>query len=172
MACIELCCRHTLARTRFTCVYLQDGKVKRKVGRPIAYSGDPFSPDLEPEQRRVILRRIANRESARRVRARRQDELDRLSQRVSCLNSALSGNITSREAAFQTCERKGKTCSMSKRSSALHKTSPVFVRSCWQLHDLETHIASSHGTAGAKLTDSFACRCREWMTAMLACAPS
>ena len=64
-------------------VSVQDGKVKRKVGRPIAYSGDPFSPDLEPEQRRVILRRIANRESARRVRARRQDELDRLSQRVS-----------------------------------------------------------------------------------------
>ena len=59
--------------------------MKRKVGRPIAYSGDPFAPHLEPEQRRVILRRIANRESARRVRARRQDELDRLSQRVSWL---------------------------------------------------------------------------------------
>lgn len=68
---------------------MQDGKVKRKVGRPIAYSGDPFSPDLEPEQRRVILRRIANRESARRVRARRQDELDRLGQRVCPLNSTL-----------------------------------------------------------------------------------
>ena len=53
------------------------------MGRPIAYSGDPFSPALQPDERRVILRRIANRESARRVRARRQDELDRLSQRVS-----------------------------------------------------------------------------------------
>ena len=55
------------------------------MGRPIAYSGDPFSPALQPEERRVILRRIANRESARRVRARRQDELERLSQRVSAL---------------------------------------------------------------------------------------
>ena len=72
--------------------WLQDGKAKRKVGRPIAYCGDPFSPHLEPEQRRVILRRIANRESARRVRARRQDELERLSQRVSApLDPHLAG---------------------------------------------------------------------------------
>ena len=45
---------------------------KRKVGRPIAYCGDPDSPDLLPAERRRIKRRIANRESARRVRARRQ----------------------------------------------------------------------------------------------------
>ena len=63
----------------------QDSKTKRKVGRPITYCGDPFSPHLKPEQRRVILRRVANRESARRVRARRQDELERLSQQVSTL---------------------------------------------------------------------------------------
>ena len=61
---------------------LQEGRAKRKVGRPIAYRGDPYAPGLAPEQRRVILRRIANRESARRVRARRQDELDRLTQQV------------------------------------------------------------------------------------------
>lgn len=36
-------------------------KTKRKVGRPIAYQGDPDSPDLDPEQRQIILRRIANR---------------------------------------------------------------------------------------------------------------
>ena len=61
---------------------LQDSKAKRKVGRPIAYCGDPYAPGLLPEQRRVILRRIANRESARRVRARRQDELERLTEQV------------------------------------------------------------------------------------------
>ena len=66
---------------------LQDGRAKRKVGRPIAYRGDPYAPGLQPEQRRVILRRIANRESARRVRACRQDELDRLTQQV-CADSA------------------------------------------------------------------------------------
>lgn len=43
---------------------------KRNVGRPIAYCGDPNSPDLTPGERRRIMRRIANRESARRVRAR------------------------------------------------------------------------------------------------------
>ena len=61
---------------------LQGGKAKRKVGRPIAYRGDPYAPSLEPAQRRVILRRIANRESARRVRARRQDELKQLTQQA------------------------------------------------------------------------------------------
>ena len=53
------------------------------MGRPIAYSGDPFSPALQPEERRIVLRRIANRESARRVRAKRQDELEQLRLRVS-----------------------------------------------------------------------------------------
>ena len=92
---------------------MQDGKVKRKVGRPIAYSGDPFSPDLEPEQRRIILRRIANRESARRVRARRQDELDRLGQRVCPLNSMLTSGLPGYS----------------------------MVCACWQLGDLESLIA-------------------------------
>ncbi|BDA42175.1 probable Ocs element-binding factor 1 at C-terminar half [Coccomyxa sp. Obi] len=51
---------------------------KRKVGRPIAYCGDPDSPDLTPAERRRIKRRIANRESARRVRARRQDLIEEM----------------------------------------------------------------------------------------------
>lgn len=42
-------------------VLMQGVTTKRKVGRPIAYQGDPDSPDLEPEQRQIILRRIANR---------------------------------------------------------------------------------------------------------------
>ena len=71
---------------------LQDGRAKRKVGRPIAYRGDPYAPGLAPEQRRVILRRIANRESARRVRARRQDELDRLTQQVCAAVPLLHGS--------------------------------------------------------------------------------
>ena len=71
---------------------LQDGRAKWKVGRPIAYCGDPYAPSLEPEQRRVILRRIANRESARRVRARRQDELDRLTQQVCAAAPSLHEN--------------------------------------------------------------------------------
>ena len=57
-------------------------KEKRKVGRPIAYCGDPNSPDLTPAERRRILRRIANRESARRVRARRQELLEEMAGRV------------------------------------------------------------------------------------------
>ena len=54
---------------------------KRKVGRPIAYCGDPDSPDLLPAERRRIKRRIANRESARRVRARRQGDIEEMSHR-------------------------------------------------------------------------------------------
>lgn len=48
------------------------------MGRPIAYCGDPNSPDLTPAERRRIKRRIANRESARRVRARRQDMIEEM----------------------------------------------------------------------------------------------
>lgn len=61
---------------------------KRKAGRPIAYSGDPDASHLSIEERRLIKRRISNRESAQRVRQRKQDdneeklgELDRLKSR-------------------------------------------------------------------------------------------
>ena len=50
--------------------------------RPIAYTGDPESADLTPAERRRIKRRIANRESARRVRARRQDQIEDMAQKV------------------------------------------------------------------------------------------
>lgn len=39
-----------------------------KVGRPIKFKGDPNAPHLTEDERRRIKRRIANRESARRVR--------------------------------------------------------------------------------------------------------
>lgn len=52
------------------------------MGRPIIYSGDPAAPDLTPQERRRIRRRIANRESARRVRAKRQDLIEEMSIKV------------------------------------------------------------------------------------------
>ena len=52
--------------------------MKRKVDRPITDEGNPFSPDVTPEQRHVMLRRDANRESARRMRDRRSEDMDRL----------------------------------------------------------------------------------------------
>lgn len=55
------------------------------MGRPIAYCGDPDSPDLTPAERRRIKRRIANRESARRVRARRQDLIEEMAVKVHTL---------------------------------------------------------------------------------------
>lgn len=61
---------------------LQSPKEKRKVGRPIIYSGDPDAPNLTPQERRRIRRRIANRESARRVRAKRQDLIEEMSIKV------------------------------------------------------------------------------------------
>lgn len=56
---------------------------KKKVGRPIAYRGDPNAMSLTDTERRRIKRRIANRESARRVRARRQGILEELEVEVS-----------------------------------------------------------------------------------------
>ena len=47
---------------------------KRGRGRPVIYQGDPDAPGLEPEQRRLLQRRISNRESAQRTRKRHQDQ--------------------------------------------------------------------------------------------------
>lgn len=52
------------------------------MGRPIAYRGDPNSPALTEDERRRVKRRIANRESARRVRQKRQDQLGELQIKV------------------------------------------------------------------------------------------
>ena len=62
-----------------SCATLQ---VKRRVGRPIAYHGDPNSPHLTPAERRRMKRRVANRESARRVRARRFMQIDAMAIKV------------------------------------------------------------------------------------------
>ena len=62
------------------------------MGRPIAYCGDPDSPDLTPAERRRIKRRIANRESARRVRARRQGDIEEMSYRWGGLSIHLHAN--------------------------------------------------------------------------------
>jgi len=51
------------------------------IGRPIAYTGDPSSPHLTDEERRRLKRRIANRESARRVRLKRQELMEELQQK-------------------------------------------------------------------------------------------
>ena len=81
---------------------LQVKTEKKKVGRPILYSGNPDAPHLTSAERRCIKRRAANRESARRVRTRRQDTIDgmtahlrkleeenkQLSQRASSLDEA------------------------------------------------------------------------------------
>ncbi|CAL5226705.1 g9556 [Coccomyxa viridis] len=78
---------------------------KRKVGRPIAYQGEPDSPDLEPEQRQIILRRIANRRSAQRGRERRQNEIDNLAKRnleTEASNTALKAKARASELKERT----------------------------------------------------------------------
>ncbi|CAL5225656.1 g8514 [Coccomyxa viridis] len=80
---------------------LMEVKTKRKVGRPIAYQGDPDSPDLDPEERQIILRRIANRRSARRGRERRQNEVDKLTKKVletEASNAALKARVKASES--------------------------------------------------------------------------
>lgn len=58
------------------------GAKRHQRGRPVKYLGDPDAPGLDPEQRRQLLRRISNRESARRVRKRHQEEVQRLHVKV------------------------------------------------------------------------------------------
>jgi hypothetical protein len=48
----------------------------------VKYLGDPNEPGLDAEERRQLLRRIANRESARRMRKRHLEELHHLSTEV------------------------------------------------------------------------------------------
>ncbi|CAL5226712.1 g9564 [Coccomyxa viridis] len=63
-------------------------RLGRKVGRPILYTGDPNAPGLTSVERQTIARRNANRHSAKRVRLRRQDELEQLQDKVRYLQEA------------------------------------------------------------------------------------
>jgi FtsZ-binding cell division protein ZapB len=70
---------------------------KKKVGRPIAYKGDINSPHLTEAERRRIKRRVANRESARRVRQKRQETMEELQIRMGKVkeeNAALANYLT------------------------------------------------------------------------------
>ena len=53
-------------------------KEPRKLGRPVTFKGDPESSQLSDKERKRIKRRIANRESARRVRQKRQVLMEEL----------------------------------------------------------------------------------------------
>lgn len=79
---------------------LQEATGKRKVGRPIAYCGDPNNPELTPAQQRLMLRRTANRESARRARSRRNDEYKQLLHKVHFLLCAATANVVSGHCLF------------------------------------------------------------------------
>ncbi|KAL4444964.1 hypothetical protein ABPG77_004014 [Micractinium sp. CCAP 211/92] len=78
-----------------------DGEGQKKLGRPLAYKGDPDSPELTDAERRKIKRRIANRESARRVRAKRAELLEELQIKVTALtqqNGQLASHCTVMES--------------------------------------------------------------------------
>ena len=70
------------------------------LGRPITYSGDPVADNLNEDERRRLKRRIANRESARRVRQKRQEQMEDLQQKVTALthqNARLLAHIATAE---------------------------------------------------------------------------
>ncbi len=52
------------------------------------YEGDPDAPGLDPAQRRLLQRRISNRESARRTRKRHQEHAESLYAKVCALGLA------------------------------------------------------------------------------------
>ena len=57
-------------------------KVPKKLGRPVTFKGDPESAAQSDGERRRVKRRIANRESARRVRQKRQVLVEELHSKV------------------------------------------------------------------------------------------
>ena len=60
------------------------------------YEGDPDAPGLEPEHRRLLQRRISNRESARRTHERHQEQAASLYAKVcpcAALPSMLIGSL-------------------------------------------------------------------------------
>ncbi|KAK9807700.1 hypothetical protein WJX72_006588 [[Myrmecia] bisecta] len=59
---------------------------KKKVGRPVTLKANPYSKTLTEEDRRRIKRRTANRESARRVRHKRQEQVDALQLEVTAMH--------------------------------------------------------------------------------------
>lgn len=61
---------------------LEEPLSRRKPGRPIKYPDDALAEHLSHAERSQIKRRIANRESARRVRKRKQHDTDDLSRQV------------------------------------------------------------------------------------------
>ena len=64
-------------------VPLSWGKIgERKAGRPTT-EGNPFSPDVTPKLRGVMLRSVANCQSAHHVKDRQNEDMDRLVQKVS-----------------------------------------------------------------------------------------
>ncbi|KAL4528201.1 hypothetical protein Ndes2437B_g00302 [Nannochloris sp. 'desiccata'] len=78
-----------------------------QVGRPRGYAGDPDLSSLGEEDRRRLKRRIANRESARRVRAKRQEMVDELQQKITALshqNARLLAHIATAEQSRQSIQ--------------------------------------------------------------------
>jgi len=71
-----------------SCMMGPQVEVRRRVGRPVMHGGDPNDQRLTEKERRRIRRRIANRESAQRVRYRRREEMEEMQIRVSILDDA------------------------------------------------------------------------------------
>ncbi len=62
----------------YRCGRVLQKKAPKKLGRPVTFRGDPESSQLSDGERKRIKRRIANRESARRVRQKRQVLMEEL----------------------------------------------------------------------------------------------
>ena len=76
----SLSCWHDDVRVRGAQLQLMpvQKKVPKKLGRPVTFKGDPESAALSEGERKRVKRRIANRESARRVRQKRQVLMEEL----------------------------------------------------------------------------------------------
>ena len=75
-------------------------KVPKKLGRPVTFKGDPESAALSEGERKRVKRRIANRESARRVRQKRQVLMEELHCKV-----GLAGLRGSEDLCSTHCQR-------------------------------------------------------------------
>ena len=81
---------------------MTQGIKKRARGRPVIYQGDPDAPGLDPAERRLLQRRISNRESARRTRHRREEHVASLYAKVcTCMDAP---NAASRRTIMLSCQ--------------------------------------------------------------------
>lgn len=113
-------------------------KGKRKVGRPIIDRVPIDSPHLTEAERRRMKRRVDNRESARRVRNKRQSYLQEISNKISAMKAS-NASLKAQIAKDQTQSRK-MVADISEARTLFAKASEEGARLRIEVNMLQSHL--------------------------------